>query len=145
MKQKNNITSGFVTLIFAVVAVFGSIAGLKQCTGRYNVVQSNDTLPMAHPVTSLDPEIIPEPADTVVQNQPADTIIGKDPRPAGEAGYEDGYIDGMDDGSEDEYKQSYDESNIYTTATEQKAYITNYSEGYEKGFADARSGKHFNI
>ena len=75
MKQKNNITSGFVTLIFAVVAVFGSIAGLKQCTGRYNVVQSNDTLPMAHPVTSLDPEIIPEPAKCCQFMKPQRAII----------------------------------------------------------------------
>lgn len=100
--------------------------------------------PIAVPDTTLDETLLPQTTDTTY-SLPADSVLGRDSRPASEAGYEDGYIDGMDDGADGKKGQRYNTDNAFSSPTDIKAYQTSYKEGYAKGFDDAQNHRQFGI
>lgn len=146
-KPTENKATFFFFLLLAILAV-GGIIYLKSLSdsSEDNQALSSEAignLPIAVPDTGLlSPDVL-ETAETLIVAMP-DTI-GKDKRPAYEAGYEDGYFSGMDDGSQNAERASYDDSNSFPTPAEHTAYTKGYSEGYEKGFQDGRDGKQFSI
>lgn len=135
-------------LIVAVATILGLVAALKKAgTGlsRSEQHDNQSNLPIAHPDTLGDPTAMPVVADTAASTTLADTLVGKDSRPANEAGFEDGYLDGMDDGALGQERASYDESSAFPTETERQRYKETYAEGYAKGFEDGVHHRQFNI
>lgn len=86
---------------------------------------------VAVPNVSLDSTVIPLTPDTVPP-APADSI-GKDTRPAHEAGLQDGFLAGEDDAHNERPHASYDDTNTFSSAAEQQAYKHGYAEGYAEG------------
>src|SRR3712207_2654296 len=83
--------------------------------------------PIAVPDTTLDETLLPATTDTTY-SQPADSVLGRDSRPASEAGYEDGYIDGMEDGADGKKEQRYNTHTAFPSHADVKAYQTSNKE-----------------
>ena len=140
--------AAFIFIVLLALLAIGGIIYLKSLSdstedSKAFSAETNGELPIAVPDTGLLVSDVLETTETLIVAMP-DTI-GKDKRPAYEAGYEDGYFSGMDDGSQNAERASYDDSNSFPSPTEQAAYTKGYSEGYAKGFSDGRDGKQFNI
>lgn len=86
---------------------------------------------VAVPNVNLDSTVMPLTPDTIPP-APADSI-GKDTRPALEAGRQDGFLAGEDDAHNDRPHASYDDTNTFSSAAEQQAYKHGYAEGYAEG------------
>lgn len=147
--NKKNPDNRLRSLLFLLlgIAVTLAIIFLKKASEK----TADDSSDSIRPETS-SPSVPDTTMDTAFLTAPAETIsialpdtIGKDKRPAAEAGFEDGYLSGMDDGAVGEERASYDESNNFPTRTEREAYVKGYREGYAKGFEDGSKGKQFNI
>lgn len=148
MKEKDKRSKlQVVLLILAGVAIVGGIIFMKTAADRPVASdadgQQTHTKAVAIPDTSTHATDMQLPSETISVAMP-DTI-GKDKRPAYEAGYEDGYLSGIDDGSQGAERATYDESNTFPTTAEQSSYVRGYREGYAKGFEDGENGKQFNI
>lgn len=96
---------------------------------------ADSAAPVAVPDVSVDSTALPLTPDTVPP-APADSI-GKDTRPALEAGRQDGYLAAEDDARNDRPHASYDDTNTFPTRSEQHAYKRGYAEGYTRGLAAA--------
>lgn len=137
----------FFFLLFAILSI-AAIVVLKVASGpavsdHDSIVSDSRGLPIARPDTTPAPDV-PE-IDDKPQSAPADSI-SIDTRPVDDAGYEDGYLQGMDDGALG-YKQGtgYDDSSTFPLCRQREQYAAAYREGYEKGYADGRSGCQFSI
>lgn len=148
MKKQNNngaathfIWMGIVGIAMIVVIVFSKSASTG---GDEGAKQVRDSLSrMAVPDTTFSADILPAEPETILVAMP-DTI-GKDKRPADEAGYEDGYLSGMDDGATGNENATYDETNSFPTQRERDIYVENYRKGYADGLEDGKNGRQFNI
>ena len=99
----------------------------------HNKAMVDSLLTIAIPDTAAPADILPLQPETVSVALP-DTI-GKDKRPAAEAGYEDGYNGGREDRRNKTPRVSYDESSTFPTPRERQAYAEAYRRGYEHGLA----------
>lgn len=86
---------------------------------------------VAVPDVRVDSTVIPITPDTIPP-APADSI-GKDTRPALEAGKQDGFLAGEDDARNAHPRATYDDTNTFPSQAEQKAYKKGYAEGYANG------------
>jgi len=130
-----------VGIAMTVVIVFSKSASTANEVAAPAVPAGNPE--MAVPDTTISPDVLPAEPETILVAMP-DTI-GKDKRPAAEAGYEDGYLSGMDDGATGNERATYDETNSFPTQRERDAYVENYRKGYADGLEDGKNGRQFNI
>ena len=146
-KKNSDIRLRSLLFLLLGISVALAIIFLKKASEKTADDPADYILPKASspsaPDMTMDTAFLTAPAETISIALP-DTI-GKDKRPAAEAGFEDGYLSGMDDGAIGEERASYDESNNLPTRTEREAYVKGYREGYAKGFEDGSKGKQFNI
>lgn len=148
MKKDNNngalrhlIWAIVVGIAMTVVIVFSKSASTG---GEKTAPTVRDTASaIAVPDITVSPDVLPAEPETILVALP-DTI-GKDKRPAAEAGYEDGYLSGMDDGATGNERATYDETNSFPTPRERAAYVENYRKGYADGLEDGKNGRQFNI
>jgi len=139
-----------IFLLISILLVIGIIY-MKHTSASPIPQGSGDTdlLNLQHPVavpdTTTAPGILPATADSVAPSVLPDTVLGRDKRPAYEAGYEDGYAAGCDDGAAQAKRDTYDESNSFSSKSDKDSYVRGYREGYEKGYTDGTHGKQFNI
>lgn len=138
MKQNKNDRS--ISSIIAILLVGGlmvvGIVFLKTAVPNsafHNKAMVDSLLTIAIPDTAAPADILPLQPETVSVALP-DTI-GKDKRPADEAGYEDGYNGGREDRRNKTPRVSYDESSTFPTPRERQAYAEAYHRGYEHGLA----------
>lgn len=137
-------------IILACVACVVVIVFLKTASDRRSPLRTADAAsdagqtvpadtaaPVAVPDVRVDTTVLPATPDTVPP-APADSI-GKDTRPAREAGRQDGYLAAEDDAQNDRPRASYDDTNTFPTPSEQHAYKRGYAEGYARGLAVATS------
>jgi len=92
---------------------------------------------MAVPDTVGDASVLPIVTETLPPALP--DSVGKDMRPASNAGHEDGYLAGMYDGKQGAHLAGFDDTNTFPTEAEQKAYADAYHEGYEHGYAEGKA------
>lgn len=130
-----------VGIAMIVVIIYSKSASTGGEPGAAAVRDSLSTI--AVPDTTFSSDVLPAEPETIIVAMP-DTI-GKDKRPASEAGYEDGYLSGMDDGATGNENATYDETNSFPTRREREAYVENYRKGYADGLEDGKNGRQFNI
>lgn len=94
---------------------------------------------VAIPDTTIAPDLRPAVTDTVVATQP--DSVGRDPRPADEAGAEDGYWNGYYDGVAGREMTEHDVSSSFPTREERDTYAINYTEGYSRGYEEGKRSK----
>lgn len=99
----------------------------------------NVARPMAKPDTTVASDVRQDIADST--HLVAPDSLGRDPRPADEAGAEDGYWDGYYDGVAGKSMNEHDTSSNFPTEEERRSYAENYSEGYKRGYAEGNTGK----
>ena len=154
MNHKNkNIKSNHLNLLIKTIICLLIVSGIiymKFISDEQKALLPNSThqienVDIAIPDTTVSTDIIPISTDSVVPSILPDTVLGKDKRRPYEAGYEDGYAAGCDDGFDGHTRNNYDESNNFSTESEQNEYVRGYQEGYETGFKDGKNGKQFNI
>ena len=135
-----------LVLLFVLIAValIGGVVSLKILTGRTDSEKSSTSSdsaggsgPVAVPDTSVVPGTLPVVPDTVIA--PSDSV-GRDPRPADEAGAEDGYWNGYYDGVAGKEMTENDVESKFPTAEQRKTYAENYAEGYARGYAEGSKG-----
>ena len=141
MKKNNSPLHGSNVWLFILMlaAALALILWLKYSAAKPggeaadNADAERAALPVAIPDTSVAPGTLPAVAESITI-APADDI-GRDNRPADEAGEEDGYWDGYYDGSQgrDNNAESLS-APPYTTAVARDTYAANYREGYRRGY-----------
>ena len=144
MRHSNPDRLRALLFFLAAVLLFGAIVLLKRGTGTRLPAAASDTVApaaVARPDTSVTAEVkdIIAAPDTVAA-APADSI-GRDRRPADEAGAEDGYWDGYHDGIARREPDDGDVSSRFPTARERAAYAENYTENYHRGYREGRRGE----
>ena len=68
---------------------------------------------------------------------PADDI-GRDNRPADEAGEEDGYWDGYYDGIAGQENKPHDVTPAYSSRSQRETYRASYATGYARGYEEGQ-------
>lgn len=134
-KSERNTSTIIVALLVGALLVSGIIF-LKTSTSATSAQSSavvDSLLTIAIPDTAAPADMLVMPPETISVALP-DTI-GKDKRPAAEAGYEDGYNGGREDRRNKTPQASYDESSTFPTQRERQAYAEAYRRGYEQGLA----------
>lgn len=135
-----------LVLLFLLIAValIGGVVSLKIMTGRSDSEKQGDSSDavdsngrVAVPDTSVAPGTLPVVPDTVTA--PSDSV-GRDPRPADEAGAEDGYWNGYYDGVAGKEMTENDVESNFPTPEQRKTYAENYAEGYARGYAEGSKG-----
>lgn len=142
---KRQVNNRLVLLFLLIAAaLIGGVVSLKILTGRTDSdgsAASSDSSggngPVAVPDTSVAPGTLPAVPDTVTA--PSDSV-GRDPRPADEAGAEDGYWNGYYDGVAGKEMTQGDVESKFPTAEQRKVYAENYAEGYERGYEEGSKG-----
>ncbi len=132
-----------VLIIIAAVLTVAAIIFFKSSTPKpvgSDSGNSKSSGPVAVPDTSLAKDAaIPTPADTFAA-APTDSI-GRDRRPADEAGAEDGYWAGYYDGVDGVERAENDLVSTFPSARERQAYADNYKEGYARGYEEGRASR----
>ncbi|GAY29549.1 hypothetical protein [Prevotella sp. MGM2] len=143
---KNTINkTGALLFLLTITAVVAIIVFLKNGSGDEMPVSadslSSDSRAIARPDTTIASEIsdIISTPDTIAAAPP--DSIGRDKRPAGEAGAEDGYWDGYYDGVAAKSPNPDNVSSNFPTIGERAVYAKNYAENYDRGYAEGRHGK----
>lgn len=94
---------------------------------------------VAVPDTRVDSTVLPTTPDTIPA-APADSI-GKDTRPALDAGRQDGFLAGEDDARNAHPHATFDDTNTFPSREEQAAYKKGYAEGYAEGLEAGKALK----
>lgn len=135
---KNTINkTGALLFLLTITAVVAIIVFLKNGSGDEMPVSadslSSDSRAIARPDTTIASEIsdIISTPDTIAAAPP--DSIGRDKRPAGEAGAEDGYWDGYYDGVAAKSPNPDNVSSNFPTIGERAVYAKNYAENYDRG------------
>lgn len=143
--SQNNLHKRQVILFAATMAIIITvIISLKILTSQSSApnipqrsIPAKDNI--ATPDTTTSETTIPDISDTTIQA--ASELVGRDTRPADEAGAEDGYWNGYHDGATGGTRNEYDDTSDFPTAAERSTYAENYHEGYERGYREGLSGE----
>lgn len=142
MRHSNNDRLRSLLFFLTAVLLFGAIVLLKRGLGDKTAPASAGApageAPVVRPDTSVAAEVrdIIAAPDSVVA-APADSL-GRDRRPAGEAGAEDGYWDGYHDGVDGAAADGGDSGIRFPTSAERAAYADSYTDNYHRGYREGR-------
>lgn len=142
MKKNNSpLRGGNVWLfILIIAAALALILWLKYSAAKPgdeaadNAGNGQAALSVAVPDTSVAPGTLPAVSDSITI-APADDI-GRDNRPADEAGEEDGYWDGYYDGIAGQENKPHDVSPAYSSRSQRETYRDSYATGYARGYEE---------
>ena len=143
--KKNNFPlhgSNVRLFILMLAAALALILGLKYSAAKPggeaadNADAERAALPVAIPDTSVAPGTLPAVAESITI-APADDI-GRDNRPADEAGEEDGYWDGYYDGIAGQENKPHDVTPAYSSRSQRETYRASYATGYARGYEEGQ-------
>lgn len=138
-KSERNTSTIVLTLLVGALLVLGIVflkTSVSETSARH-AAMVDSLLTIAIPDTAAPTDMLALQPETVSVALP-DTI-GKDKRPAAEAGYEDGYRSGREDRLAKTPQATYDESSTFPTLREREAYAEAYRRGYEQGLTGKKN------
>ncbi len=145
MKRNHIGNNRRLLFVLSLAAILAAIICLKSNSPKTTTdntgagADSTGARAVAVPDTSVTKDVMP--AITETPAPAASDSVGRDTRPADEAGAEDGYWNGYYDGVAGREADEHDVTSSFPTQKEREAYATNYTENYSRGYEEGSAGK----